>query len=77
MIKQPELGKVIRFHRKKSGLSQADFARMIGVGKTVIYDLEKGKETIQLNTLNKVLTGLNISVQLISQLMDEYRNANR
>lgn len=77
MIKQPELGKVIRFHRKKSGLSQADFARMIGVGKTVIYDLEKGKETIQLNTLNKVLIGLNISVQLNSQLMDEYRNASR
>lgn len=77
MIKQPELGKIIRFHRKKSGLSQADFARMIGVGKTVIYDLEKGKETIQLNTLNKVLIGLNISVQLNSQLMDEYRNASR
>ncbi|QOI98830.1 MAG: helix-turn-helix transcriptional regulator [Flammeovirgaceae bacterium] len=76
-MKQPELGKIIRFHRKKSGLSQADFARMIGVGKTVIYDLEKGKETIQLNTLNKVLIGLNISVQLNSQLMDEYRNASR
>lgn len=72
MLKQPELGKIIRFHRKKAALSQSQLARLIGVGKSVIYDLEKGKETVQLDTLNKVLSGLNISVQINSQLMNEY-----
>ena len=76
MVEQPQLGKIVRFHRKKSGLSQADFAKMIGVGKTVVYDLEKGKESIQLDTLNKILSGLNISVSLTSQLMKEYTDAN-
>jgi HTH-type transcriptional regulator / antitoxin HipB len=68
MINQPELGNYIRSHRKQSGLTQAKLAEMIGVGKTVIYDLEKGKETIQLSTLLKVLNGLNIQVRLESPL---------
>ncbi|MCS6973249.1 MAG: helix-turn-helix domain-containing protein [Cyclobacteriaceae bacterium] len=72
MLKQPELGKIIRFHRKKAALSQSQLARLIGVGKSAIYDLEKGKETVQLDTLNKVLSGLNISVQINSHLMNEY-----
>ncbi|MBX2968781.1 MAG: helix-turn-helix transcriptional regulator [Cyclobacteriaceae bacterium] len=75
MIQQPILGQIVRYHRKKAGLTQIEFARLIGVGKTVIYDLEKGKETIQLDTLNKVLEGLNITVELRSQLMEEFNHA--
>jgi len=40
----------------------------------VIYDIEKGKETIQLNTLRKVLRVLNIKIELTSPLMDNLRN---
>lgn len=75
MIKQPKLGEIVRYHRKRAGLTQVELAKLIGVGKTVIYDLEKGKETIQLNTLSKILEGLNISVELRSQLMDEFNHA--
>jgi len=31
-----------------------------GVGKTVIYDIEHGKKTVQLNSLMKILDVLNI-----------------
>ncbi|HRJ31340.1 MAG TPA: type II toxin-antitoxin system Y4mF family antitoxin [Cyclobacteriaceae bacterium] len=75
VIKQPKLGEIVRYHRKRAGLTQVELAKLIGVGKTVIYDLEKGKETIQLNTLSKILEGLNISVELRSQLMDEFNHA--
>ena len=51
MLSQPELGNIIRNHRKKSGLTQEDLAEMVGVGKTVVYDLEKGKDTVKLSTL--------------------------
>jgi len=47
---------------------------MSGVGKTVIYDIEKGKETIQLDTLRKILNVLNIKIELTSPLMDNLRN---
>jgi len=64
-----ELSRLIRFHRKKSGLTQNDLADLAGVGKTVIFDLEKGKNTVKLNTVEKVLAVLNISVKFESPLM--------
>ena len=74
MIQSQELADVIRMHRKAARLSRDKLAEMSGVGKTVIYDMEKGKETIQLNTLRKVLSVLNIKIELSSQLMDNLRN---
>jgi HTH-type transcriptional regulator / antitoxin HipB len=70
-----QLGQVIRFHRKKSGLSQLELANLAGVGKTVIFDLEKGKMTVQLNTLLKVLGALNIKLTLGSPLMQLFEES--
>jgi HTH-type transcriptional regulator/antitoxin HipB len=41
--------------RKKTGLTQQELAQLAGVGKTVIFDLEHGKQSIQLDTLLKIL----------------------
>lgn len=57
-----ELAEMIRYYRKESGLSQKDLAKIAGIGKTAIFDLEKGKKTIQLNTLLKILEVLNIKM---------------
>ena len=62
---------VIKKHRKEAGLSQLQLAEMAGVGKTVVFDLEKGKETIQLDTLRKIMAVLNIKVQLTSPFMNQ------
>jgi y4mF family transcriptional regulator len=59
-----EIGKVVRAIRKQSGLSQQGLAQLAGVGKTVVFDLEKGKETVQLDTLLKILDVLNIKIKL-------------
>jgi HTH-type transcriptional regulator/antitoxin HipB len=74
MIQSQELADVIRTHRKAAKLSREKLAELSGVGKTVIYDIEKGKETIQLNTLRKVLSVLNIRIELISPLMNNLPN---
>ncbi len=58
-----ELAKMIKYYRKQSGLSQKDFAKIAGIGKTALFDIEKGKETVQLNTLLKVLDVLNIQMK--------------
>ena len=71
MLEPQTLAGIIREHRKVAGLSQLKLAEMAGVGKTVVYDLEKGKETVQLNTLRKILTILNIQVKLTSPLMEQ------
>jgi HTH-type transcriptional regulator / antitoxin HipB len=74
MIQSQELADVIRMHRKAAKLSRDKLAEMSGVGKTVIYDIEKGKVTIQLDTLRKVLSVLNIKIELTSPLMDNLRS---
>lgn len=64
------IGTIVRNHRKKAGLSQAKLAQMAGVGKTAVFDVEKGKQTVQLDTLLKIMQVLNISVALHSPLME-------
>ncbi len=63
------IGKIIYFHRKKSGLTQKQLADIAGVGKTAVFDIEKGKETVQLKTLLKIISALNIKIKLNSPLM--------
>lgn len=58
-----DIAEMIKYYRKQSGLSQRDFAKIAGVGKTALFDIEKGKETVQLNTLLKVLDVLNIKIK--------------
>jgi HTH-type transcriptional regulator/antitoxin HipB len=74
MIEPQKLATIIRKHRKIAGLSQLKLAEMAGVGKTVVFDIEKGKETIRLDTLRKILSVLNIRVELTSPLMDKLIN---
>jgi len=71
MLEPKILATVIKKHRKAAGLSQLQLAEMAGVGKTVVFDVEKGKETIQLDTLRKIMTVLNIKVQLTSPFMNQ------
>ena len=76
MMNIDQLSEVIRFHRKKSGLTQKGLADLAGVGKTVIYDIEKGKETIQLDTIKKILSVLNIKIKFESPLMKLMETTN-
>jgi len=71
-----KISEIVLFHRKKSGLTRNQLADLAGVGKTAIYDIEKGKETIRFSTLQKVLKTLNIRIVFTSPLM-EVLNAKR
>jgi transcriptional regulator with XRE-family HTH domain len=71
MIDSKDLARVMLMHRKAAGLSRIQLSEMAGVGKTVIYDIEKGKETVQLATLGKILKVLNIRMVFQSPLLDE------
>lgn len=71
------IGKIIWYHRRIAGLSRIQLAELAGIGKTSVFDIEKGKETIQLNTLFSIMRVLNISIELQSPLMFAfYENEN-
>jgi y4mF family transcriptional regulator len=66
------IGDVIKYHRKKAGLSQKSLADIAGVGKTVVFDIEKGKETVQFKSLINVFNALNINISLESPLVERW-----
>lgn len=61
-----QIAQLVRTNRKFAGLSQNELAKLAGVGKTVIFDIEKGKETVQLDTLLKIFDVLNIKLKFES-----------
>jgi y4mF family transcriptional regulator len=69
-----ELAQAIQFHRKKAGLSRNAFADLTDVGKTVVFDIEQGKTTVQMQSLMKILEALNIRLVLQSPFMTEFHN---
>lgn len=70
MLEAARIGAMIRFHRKKAKLSQLELAKLSGVGKTAIFDVEQGKETVRLSTLMKILGTLNIRIKFTGPLMN-------
>ena len=72
VISNKELGEVVRFHRKKSGLTQIELASMAGIGKATVFDIEKGKMAVQLDKLLALFEVLNIKIELKSMVMEEY-----
>lgn len=71
-----ELSNIIKYHRKKAGLSQKVLADLAGVGKTVVFDIEKGKETVQFKSILSVMKVLNIQFSYSSPLMATYLSEN-
>src|ERR1051326_2614724 len=63
------LSQLIQSHRQKAGLTQAQLAKLAGVGKTVVWDVEHGKESVQWDTLQKIFRVLNIAVEWQSPLL--------
>lgn len=59
-IDNKSLGRMVKNRRKLAGLTQKELADISGVGKTVVFDIEKGKKTVQSNSLNKTLDALGI-----------------
>jgi HTH-type transcriptional regulator/antitoxin HipB len=76
MSEPKELAVIIRTHRKAAKLTQLQLAELAGVGKTVVFDIEKGKETVKLLTLRKILKVLNMKMQLTSPLLNNQINEN-
>jgi len=66
-----DISKMILNRRKFAKLSRNKLAEIAGVGKTVIYDIENGKESVRLDTLRKVLNVL--SIEFVFYYREDYK----
>lgn len=71
-----QIASMVRFHRKKAKLTQLQLAQLAGIGKTTVFDIEKGKISIELSSLLAVLHILNIKIIFQSPLMSLYEQEN-
>ena len=60
------MGTKLKELRKKSGLTQVEFARRVGVGLRFIRDLEQGKSSVRLDKVNQVLKFLGHHLEIVS-----------
>jgi len=72
-----ELGRIIRFHRKQAGLTQLELSRLAGLGKATVFDIEKGKQTVQLKSILQMLNTLNISLTWESPLKELFSETSQ
>ena len=69
------LSKDIKELRKRSGLTQVEFARRVGVGLRFVRDLEQGKPSVRLDKVNQVLKFLGHHLEIVSN--HERRTASK
>ncbi len=55
------VGRMIRKGREAAGLRQDELAERVGLTRTSITNIEKGKQRIQIHTLYAIAQALNIS----------------
>jgi HTH-type transcriptional regulator / antitoxin HipB len=64
IISVADIGASVRKKRKESGLKLSDAAALCGVGYRFMSDLENGKETVRLDKVFRVLTGLGLDMHI-------------
>lgn len=65
------IGALVRELRVAAGLSQEAFADQCGVHRTYIGSIERGEKAITLETAQKIVKALNISLSQFFQKLEE------
>lgn len=68
------IGRAIRWHRKKAGLSRRLLSEYSGVGTTAIYDIEHGKPGSGIGLVLRLLEILNVELRFEGPHVDEFEN---
>jgi y4mF family transcriptional regulator len=66
-----EIGDFVRQRRKASGLSQRELGELAGVGTRFISELERGKSTVRLDAVNKVVAVFGKTLGLVDAPREE------
>ena len=75
-MRSDQLGNLIRFHRKKAGLTQFGLAELAVVSRSVVQDLEAGKGRTVWKHVEAVLNVLNIELKPTGPLVGQWLESN-
>lgn len=66
-----DIGLLVATIRKQQGLTQMDISGLAGVGGRFLVDLEKGKETIQMQKVMNVINLLGLEIIIKKKVANE------
>lgn len=55
MSSTPPIGEFVRERRKANHMTQQQVAELAGVGKRFVSEIERGKSTVRIDAVNRVL----------------------
>ena len=61
------LGALIKDERKRQGLTQIELGKITGLNQTTLSLIEKGKPSVQLQTILVLLSALQLNIQIGSR----------
>ena len=61
-----QLSQKIKELRRRTGLTQVEFSKRVGVGLRFVRDLEQGKPSVRLDKVNQVLKFLGHHLEIVS-----------
>ena len=70
-----DIGTAIRACRESRGLNQAELARLAGVGRQWLIQMEKGKPTVQIEPILKTFEALNLKLMALNEVEREQENS--
>lgn len=59
-----ELSRIVKGRRKELGIDQETAARLAGVSRKTVSEIERGKQTIRLDVLLRVLDVLGLRMEI-------------
>jgi len=62
-----DIGTVIKARREAMGLNQAELARLAGVGRQWLIQMEKGKPTAQIDPIFRTFEALNLKLMALNE----------
>lgn len=68
-----DIGFLVAFHRKKAGLTQLELAKLSGVSRFVVQDIEAGSGRTTWKHLVSVLNSLNLELEPKGPLVDAWQ----
>lgn len=73
-MSQPSIATTVRERRKKLFLNQVELAQLADVSEKFVRDVERGKATIQLDRLQRVLDVLGLTLDIVPRQADLYHD---
>lgn len=73
-----EFGRLVRLHRERMGLTQADIGKRVGLSRTSITNIERGRQKVLFHQVFDIARSLQVNPEaLLPQIIEDDLSSER